>query len=406
VRALSDRLVAAQRPIRILDAIKWDDEIAGTFFRSGCRELPPVTRDYYSNRSLPFEPEDKLQELGGIERDIRKQLGEFDALAQILLRMSWEYRDAVRMLMHRGTKKFVDISRQLYGSASENVGAVRAEQFGRLAANLLHGSRKEFSDTPEDTCDSQRAVDLVAARLTKYFRNEATVRVRLADGIASEAAAGSAYIKIRRGAQFTEQEVRLVEVHEGWVHFGTTLNGLAQPVCTFLSKGPPASTVTQEGLAVITEILSRASHPKRIRRLVHRARGVAMAAAGADFLEVYRFFVEKGCDAHESYHCAARVFRGSLPAGCGPFSKDLSYSKGFGLIYDYTRMVSASKLISQLPLLFCGKTNIADLAVLEQLVEQGIIVPPRFVPSVFTDPCALSTCIRRIKSLPVNQEPT
>ena len=57
VRALSDRLVEAQQPIRILDAIKWDDDIERAFFEAGCRELPPVTRDYYLKRPLPFDPE-------------------------------------------------------------------------------------------------------------------------------------------------------------------------------------------------------------------------------------------------------------------------------------------------------------------------------------------------------------
>jgi len=33
IRALSDRIVAAQTPIRVLDAVKWDDNISST--RSG-----------------------------------------------------------------------------------------------------------------------------------------------------------------------------------------------------------------------------------------------------------------------------------------------------------------------------------------------------------------------------------
>src|SRR6516164_9351980 len=57
VRTLSDRLVEAQRPIRILDAIKWDDDIERAFFAAGCRKLPPVDRDYYLARPLPFDPE-------------------------------------------------------------------------------------------------------------------------------------------------------------------------------------------------------------------------------------------------------------------------------------------------------------------------------------------------------------
>src|SRR5205085_11368001 len=98
---------------------------------------------------------------------------------------------------------------------------------------------------------------------------------------------------IRHKATFTAREVRLLEVHEGWVHLGTTLNGLNQPICTFLSKGPPSSTVTQEGLAVITEIITFASHPARVRRLTNRIEGTAMAEAGANFLEVYRYFLQE-----------------------------------------------------------------------------------------------------------------
>ena len=40
------------------------------------------------------------------------------------------------------------------------------------------------------------------------------------------------------------------------------------------------------------------------------------AAAGADFLEVYRHFDSQGFDSRASYQHTARIFRGSLPAGC------------------------------------------------------------------------------------------
>src|SRR6478672_9760369 len=120
VRALSDRLVEAQRPIRILDAIKWDEDIERAFFEKGCRELPPVTRDYYLSRPLPFDRDKKLSELHTIERDIRRQLGEFNAPGQIMARMCQEYREVVHMLAHRGTPTFAEISERLYGSSSDS----------------------------------------------------------------------------------------------------------------------------------------------------------------------------------------------------------------------------------------------------------------------------------------------
>ena len=64
VRELSDRLVEAQRPIRILDAIKWDSSVRNAFFASGCREMPAIDADYYAQRNpLDFNPADKRDEL-------------------------------------------------------------------------------------------------------------------------------------------------------------------------------------------------------------------------------------------------------------------------------------------------------------------------------------------------------
>jgi uncharacterized protein (TIGR02421 family) len=393
VRALSDRLVEAQRPIRILDAIKWDEDIERAFFEKGCRELPPVTRDYYLTRPLPFEPEQKYHEFHGIERDIRRQLGEFNAPGQIMSRMCQEYRAVVHMLTHRGTRAFAETSERLYGSASDSfhAGDPNLADLGHMMSDILDNlSHESIFGQKEEPLDAGQAVDVLSSRLRDYFHDPTAVRVQLADGIVADAAAGSDYIKVRRNAAFTLREIRQLEVHEGWVHLGTTLNGQNQPVCTFLSKGPPSSTVTQEGLAVITEVFAFASHPGRVRRLTNRIEGVAMAEAGANFLEVFRYFRDEGYDERESYQHTMRIFRGSLPESCGPFTKDLCYSKGFVLVYNYIRLAVRRGMVRRVPLLFCGKTNLADIKTLAQLVDEGLVTPPRFVPPQFTDLHALS----------------
>jgi uncharacterized protein (TIGR02421 family) len=392
VRALSDRLVEAQRPIRILDAIKWDDDVERAFFEKGCRELPFVNREYYLKRPLPFDPEQKLHEFHQIERDIRRQLGEFNAPGQIMSRMCQEYREVVHLLTHRGSRAFAEISERLYGSASDSfhAGDPNLADLGHMMSDILDNlSHESIFGEQETAYDAAQTVDRLSARLKEYFQDQAAVRVQLSDGIVADAAAGSDYIKIRNNACFTAREIRLLEVHEGWVHLGSTLNGLSQPVCTFLSKGPPSSTITQEGLAVITEIFAFASHPARVRRLTNRIEGVAMAEAGANFLEVYRFFLAEGYNPRESYHHTTRIFRGSLPEGCGPFTKDLCYSKGFVLIYNYIRLAVSRGLIARVPLLFCGKTTLGDIKTLAQMVDEGLVMPPRFVPPQFADLHAL-----------------
>ena len=93
VKDLSDRIVAAQTPIRILDAIKWDDGVREEFFRCGCRELPKVDFAYYQQgHPLAFNAAEKTAEFYAIERDISRRLGQLSPLAQIMRRICREYR--------------------------------------------------------------------------------------------------------------------------------------------------------------------------------------------------------------------------------------------------------------------------------------------------------------------------
>ena len=119
IRELSDRIVEAQRPIRILDAIKWDASVQQAFFADECRELPRVDRAYYESRPLPFDPEKKRQEFQEIDREIYSKLGQFSPVGAIMRRMCREYRTVVRMLESRGTPDFSRRAQELYGAARD-----------------------------------------------------------------------------------------------------------------------------------------------------------------------------------------------------------------------------------------------------------------------------------------------
>jgi hypothetical protein len=114
-----------------------------------------------------------------------------------------------------------------------------------------------------------------------------------------------------------------------------------------------------------------------------------MAEQGADFLEVFGFFRDQGLSEDASYNNATRIFRGSTPDG-GPFTKDLVYSKGFVLVYNFMRLAVSRGVPGRIPLLFCGKTRLEDMRTLADLVQEGIVEPPRFVPERFSDLAALS----------------
>ena len=143
-------------------------------------------------------------------------------------------------------------------------------------------------------------------------------------------------------------------------------------------------------MAVLTEVLAFASHPARVRRLALRVEAVALAEAGANFLEVYRFYLEQGYEPRESYQHTTRVFRGSLPENCGPFTKDLSYGKGFLLVSEFVRTALSTGQVGRIPLLFCGKTSLAETPDLAQMADEGLLRPPRYLPPPFVDPSTLA----------------
>jgi uncharacterized protein (TIGR02421 family) len=294
----------------------------------------------------------------------------------------------VRMLEARGTSEFGILSQELYGSASDafHEGGPTLADLGQILGDAIASIDQSELLKPEPrTITGEQAVKILQKRINHAFReSEGTVRVLLSDGIVADAAAGADYLKIRREAKFNERDLKVLEVHEGWVHLGTTLNGSQQPICTFLSKGPPSSTVTQEGLAILMEIITFASYPSRLRRLANRIRAVDLAEKGGDFLDVYRFFREQGLEEGESYGSAARIFRGSSPKG-PPFTKDLSYNKGFIMIYNYMRLAVRKGMLDRIPLLFCGKTTLEDVRTLSQFVQEGIVAPPRFLPPQIAD---------------------
>mgnify|MGYP002624092205 CR=1 FL=1 len=387
VRLLSDRLVEAQRPIRILDACKWDDEIERRFFEKGCSELPEVTRETYTQRPPAYDLESKRQEFYALERDIRRELGTMNPCGDLMTRACKEYRVVLDLIELRGTPAFSSISQGLYGSTFDrfHAGDPTLGDLGRTMADIL--SRLLSAPAVEDqekSYDSAAAVAFLAERMDAYF-GPGVVTVKLSDGVVADAAAGADYIKIRQDAVFSRRDLEVLEVHEGWIHIGTTLNGLTQPVATFLGKGTPSCTVTQEGLAIIQEIFSFKSKPSRAKRLTDRVEAIRMAEEGADFLQVFRALVERGTGERDAYVTAQRAFRGSLPAGCGPFTKDVSYSKGFILLYNFIRLAVREGLAHRIPLLFVGKLRLSDLGTLHQLVQEGLVRGPPSRPPPYTD---------------------
>ncbi|MDP9002207.1 MAG: hypothetical protein M3O46_19110, partial [Myxococcota bacterium] len=62
VADLAGRIVDAQRPIRVLQALRWDDSVEEQFLRGKQRDMPKVDAAYYERVDLGFDPREKLRE--------------------------------------------------------------------------------------------------------------------------------------------------------------------------------------------------------------------------------------------------------------------------------------------------------------------------------------------------------
>ena len=266
IQDLSRRIVEAQSQIRILDSIKWDDSIKQDFFNHKGKRLPAVDQSYYQNRPLPFDAQEKQEEFRLILRDAQNHLGQYTAITRLIKRQCEEYSRAAQMLAVRGTPTFCDLAMELYGSPNDAFysGGPRLSELGTLLFDVLIALDVQLqSEADIKRYTPKQAQDILQERLSQFFnQHPGRVTVMVSDGMIADAAAGADTIKLNQQAMFSDRDLKYLEVHEGWVHVGTTLNGSMQPYCFFLSKGSPSSSVMQEGLAVITEIVTFSSYPR------------------------------------------------------------------------------------------------------------------------------------------------
>lgn len=386
ISQLATRIVEGQRPIRVLQSIRWDAQVEEQFWKSKFKELPNVDAAYYANVDLGFDPQAKVDEFEEIARDADRELGE-DAIGGILRATALEYRDVARMLAERGTPMFYGYSRKLYGSPKDKFpdGKSTVRDLGHVLYGILtKADEGALGATPERTLSSTECANELNERFARYFADTA-VRVGADDSILADAAAGNDYVKIRTGAKFSMRDIDILEVHEGWVHVATSLNGQAQPVAKWLAKGPPRTTAVQEGLAALLEIFTFRTYPRRARRLNDRVIAVDKAEDGASFLEVFEWFRTEGYDEEECFHATRRIFRGGVVEGGAPFTKDASYCRGVVLNYAFIRSAIQHSRAELIPFLFVGKVAHEDVPVLYARVHEGVVKPPRYLPSMFRD---------------------
>jgi len=376
----------AEQPLRILGLLAWPLDVRNRFLASGGREMPRVEYPEVDTRSV----ESALQAA-------RPLIAEAGPAREWLERIAERISMASHMINNLGTPDFFADSSRLYGAPDQALtdsGQSPLDLARRLRGIIDRLSHLDLGAPVGANASAEDVSRRMTAAVHKFFGDEAP-EIEIVDNLSANATAGPDRIRIRSTAKFTDRDVEQLVHHEAGIHVTTGLNGRHQTDLPILAASHPGTTRTQEGLAVFAEFITGCMDLDRLSRLADRVLGIQMAAEGADFIEVYRHFLDESPDEagmpgptaaqKASFEQTRRIFRGGVLTGGAPFTKDVVYLDGLLRVHDFLRSVVAAGRADVLMLLFCGKLDLDDVPVLCQLAELGLVRPPKFLPAWAAD---------------------
>ncbi|MHC1480840.1 flavohemoglobin expression-modulating QEGLA motif protein [Frateuria aurantia] len=373
---LDRRLLELVRPIQILPGVAWSasqERALLESYRRGRVSLPEI---HYAIPDFQHQRRALIQ----LQREL-PAVGEH-ALGDYLRATAHSWERAAAMLEQVGTPGLATLSAELYGaphdpipgSESSNLDAARyfVELADELGVELWDSDALHTQPSHRVQHDLQREVDA-------WF-GPGMISVVIDPELTAKAASGAHRIRLRGNAQFSMYDSHQLLHHEAFVHSLTALNGARQPVLASLARTSPRATLTQEGLAVFAELVSGSLDVARLKRISLRILAIDMAGRGADFVEVYRFFLRFGQSVDDSFHSARRVFRGVPATGGGAFAKDSVYLAGLFAVHTFFRRSLKHRQLELLRCLFAGKLALQDMSGLAAYFDSGTLLRPRWLP--------------------------
>ena len=377
---LDQRIVAAAKDIKVLSWLTWSPDKMADFLARWHRGAPKLPEIEYPPGDVLDEPmrafsaaEDGLAALD-------------DPVGRYLLDTARSYRVLCQLLQAAGTGAMAGHSRELYGAPGDvlSEGSVNNLQAAR---HFLKHSEQFYRATHLHEADYCIPAAIVKEDLEKGLGEvfpEGTVKVVVDPNLASKAAAGATRIRLRDETCFSEYDIEQLLQHEAFVHSLTALNGRAQPNITCLSLGAPRTTGPQEGLATFAEIVTAAIDIDRLERIALRVIAIDMALEGADFIEVFRYFLDAGQPETESFNSAMRVFRGAPVTGGAAFTKDVVYLHGLLEVHTFFRWALHNQRMHLCRNFLAGRMTITDAIRLAPMFEDGLLAGPTYLPPWMT----------------------
>jgi len=371
---LDKRLIAAVKPIRLLDMVSWPAPLQEHFLA-----------DWRVGRIWMPKIEYERQDWSGV----RAELDAIDAaldnnhpLGRYLHRTTESWRVATFLLDAIGTPEVTTHSTRLFGKPGGRLpgdgptNLEAARHFIDLADELDQELRLY---EPGFVLSAEQVQEELQLQIDQ-FMGPGQVSVELDPNLIAKAAAGTNRLRLRTNTGFSEYDRNQLLMHEFFVHTVTARNGREQPVLGSLARGSPRTTATQEGMATLSEMMSGSMDIERMKRISLRIIAIDMALNGADFIQVFRYFLEEGQSDVDSFTSAQRIFRGVQPTGGAAFTKDTVYLHGLLSVHTFFRWCLRNRKLGLARQLFAGKMALEDVFNFESSFEHGTIVPPRYLP--------------------------
>jgi uncharacterized protein (TIGR02421 family) len=371
---LDQQLVDCAKEIKVLSNLAWPEELGHNFISSWKAGNPVIPQPSYKKHSYP----DHIKKLEGI----MKAAGTDHPVGAYISRTALSYIRAARMLECIAQPEFTKLSIDLYGQPADSIG--KTDVTNLSAAEHFIKSIDEYShilNTPEPdaTITAEELAGMLRTRLEPVFHTH-PLEITVDPDLTSKAAASARRLRIRGNTNFSKHDVKQLAEHEGLVHAATMLNGREQPYLKSLGLGSPRTTMTQEGIATFAEFITDAMDVWRLKRIALRIKAVDLALSGANFIDVFKFFLSEGQSDKESFASAARVFRGGDPNGGVAFTKDGVYLEGLIFVHTFLRKAIQSNKVHYPRYLFVGRLTLGDVVALEPFIDSGWIAAPLYQP--------------------------
>lgn len=170
-----------------------------------------------------------------------------------------------------------------------------------------------------------------------------------------------------KNRRFSKQDLERLAVHEVGVHALRGENGYRQPLKVF-ATGLAGYLPTEEGLTTFLEEATGNSSGQVMRKYAGRVIAVDSMLSGDDFRTTYEQLQSSGFTDEQAWDIAVGAHRG------GGFAKDHVYLQGFLEVSDFAEQGGDLKK------LYIGKVGTEHLPLVEELLEEGVLKEPQYLP--------------------------